>query len=135
MDKDKLNRILEYLEVGSKRKLLAWKAGVNDEFQLEFGATSVVVGWKSRSDGSPMLKSLQTMMEVQGPSGAYLNIFNADGLRILSLNNLNIEQYGKSYETLKGIYFSAKNLVYRYDETFDEILSGIDQVSDATDAN
>lgn len=127
MDVEKLRTVIEYLRDGSRLKRIPWAEASEDEFQVDFGLSSAVVGWHGEITGLSALAQVAALSAhgIRQPVGAYLNIFNSAGVRILTLDSNNVESFGLDSGVLDEIYHSAKNFVFRYDETFDEILSSL----------
>ena len=113
MNPEKVQKVVNYVLDASQRGQVPWKATPDEQFQANFEGSSIVVG-HSASLGFGSAFGLTP--------GPYLQIFNRDGIKILTLDGKSAPGYGVQPETINKIYLVVKNLVFRYDETFDDIL-------------
>lgn len=121
MNSDQLKKILVYLVQATDKGQVPWKAITDGEFQVSFGESTVSTGWAGEDGGFDLLR-----LSAQGKSpGPYLSIYNSDGVKIITLHTGNIKKYEMPDTILKAIYERAKNQVFRYDETFNDILKGL----------
>ena len=110
MNQDKIRSIVRYLSEPTGRGQVAWKVLSENEFQVDFGGSSIVTG-----------------LEGYGP---YLNILNRDGARIVSIDTTNIETFGMPPDVLIEIYSRAENQILRIEETLDDILNNLKNPED-----
>jgi hypothetical protein len=118
MNPEQVKAILRYLAQASAKKLLKWQLTQDDEFQVSFPKSAVVCGFRESPIG-------EMAAIFNDPPGPYLDFFNSNGVKILHLNAATIKRFDMNPALLKAIYDHAKNQVFRYDETFEDILNSL----------
>lgn len=121
MNSEKLKKVLHYLVEATGKGQVPWKATPDEEFQVSFGESSITTGWSG--DRSPLeMARIAALGQTPGP---YVSIYNRDGVKIVTLDSTSIKKFDIPAGILREIYMRAKNQVFRYDETFDDIIKGL----------
>ena len=124
MNKEQVKSIVLYLAKATAKKQVNWLMATDGEFQVSFPKSAVTVGYYE--PGFPDLTAFNK--EVAGP---YLDFYNSNGAKILHLNPKSIQQFELTPNVLSVIYTHAKNHVFKYDETFEDILGGLPKQNDS----
>lgn len=106
MNKEKVRAIVAHVIRGTNSKTLKWTNAGDDDFALDFPGSSVSIGYDEEGELA-------------------LSFFNGDGVNILSLGAWNIGEFGFTPEVIKDLHTKAKNQVFKFDETFDDILNNL----------
>lgn len=125
MNTEKLKKVLHYLVEATGKRQVPWRATPDDEFQVSFGESSITTGWSGERNAFEMAR-IAALGQTPGP---YLSIYNKDGVKIVTLDSASIKKYEIPIDILREIYMRAKNQVFRYDETFDDIIKGLNENS------
>lgn len=123
MNSEKLKKVLNYLVQATGKGQVPWKATTDDEFQVSFGESSITTGWAGDKGGLDIVR-LSALGHTPGP---YVSIYNRDGVKILTIDTSNIRKFELAEGILREIFMRAKNQVFRYDETFDDIINGLNE--------
>lgn len=125
MNKDKAMKAARYVVDASIRRQLPWQQFAEGQYSCTLGEASVDTGFHDHLNPGYIQVDEGEYENVTGP---YFNIFNRDGIKILSINTANCGSYNLTLDELAEVFNSAKNITYRFDETFDAIISKIEDI-------
>lgn len=123
MNKEQVKSVVRYIAKATAKKQVNWLMANDGEFQVSFPKSAITVGFYE--PGFPDLTNF-----TQDVAGPYLDFYNSNGTKILHLNSQTIQQFELTPNILAIIYNHAKNQVFKYDETFDDILGSLPNLND-----